>query len=90
MDEKNGMYFIFDKPDYHSFWMKDMRFPIDIIFINDGKIVTIYKNVPIPTSETQLPPIYRPTNPVDHVLEINAGLADKYSFQVGDSVTTSL
>src|SRR3989344_7453771 len=43
-----GMLFPFEKPDYYSFWMKQMKFPIYIIYIKDGTIVTIYKNVSPP------------------------------------------
>src|SRR5258708_9701673 len=37
-----GMLFTFDKPDLYLFWMKNMKFPIDIIFINNNHIVTIH------------------------------------------------
>ena len=47
-----GMLFPFEKPDYYSFWMKQMKFSIDIIYIKDGKIVTIYKNVTPPKKTT--------------------------------------
>src|SRR4030067_3505854 len=40
-----GMLFSFGKQGYYSFWMKDMKFPIDIIYISNDKIVTIYPNV---------------------------------------------
>jgi uncharacterized membrane protein (UPF0127 family) len=76
-----GMLFPFEKADYYAFWMKDMKFPIDIIFIRNNKIVTIFKNVPAPKSNNQSPPIYKPSELSDTVLEINAGLSEKYNFQ---------
>lgn len=79
--QDKGMIFIFDKPGIYSFWMKDMKFPLDIIFINDNKIVTIYKNLPINNLT-----IHSPSENTDKVLEINANLADKYGFSVGDTV----
>lgn len=76
-----GMLFLFGKTDYYSFWMKNMKFPIDIIFIRNNKIVTIFKNAAQPKSNSQRLPIYRPTEFSDTVLEINAGLSEKYRFQ---------
>jgi len=79
-----GMLFVFDKEDYHSFWMKKMKFPVDIIYIRDNQIITILKNVPLPKNESV--PIYKPSSPANRVLEINAGLAEKYKFKEKDRV----
>lgn len=81
-----GMIFLFDKPDFYSFWMKDMKFPIDIIFIGGGKIVTIHKDIKPPASPNENPPIYNSSEPADTVLEINAGLSEKYGFKNGEDV----
>lgn len=81
-----AMVFIFEKPDYYRFWMKDMKFPIDLIFIKDNKITTIYENLPIPKSSKDSLPIYSPSQPIDKTLEINAGLVKKLNFKVGDIV----
>jgi len=86
LPQDRGMLFIFDKPDYYSFWMKNMKFPIDIIFIRDGAIVTIYSNLEHPTPTEQNPPIYQPKSPANMVLEINAGLSSKYGFKEGDKI----
>lgn len=80
-----AMYFPFAKPDYYRFWMKGMRFPIDILFLRNEKIVTIIHSAPMP-DRVDLP-IYQPTTPSDGVLEINAGLSEKYGFKVGNTVT---
>jgi uncharacterized membrane protein (UPF0127 family) len=90
LSDTSGMLFIFDTPDYYSFWMKEMNFPIDIIFINGSKVTTIYKRVPTPSSPSETPPLYKPSFPSDKVLEINAGLSDKYGIKEGDSLTISL
>ena len=57
-------------------------------FINDNKIVTLYKNVPSPLPNTPLNqlPRYKPKEPAAYVLEIHSGLSEKYGFQEGDSV----
>lgn len=83
----NGMYFPFAHSDYYAFWMKDMHFPIDIIFINNGKIVTIFSNVKPEKNYQDF--IYKPTAPSNAVLEINAGLSQKYGFKNGDPVIIS-
>jgi uncharacterized protein len=86
LSANQGMLFKFDKPDYYSFWMKNMKFPIDIIFIKNNKVVTVYSKVKPPTSVTDQLAIYQPLEPADSVLEINAGLADKYGFKKDSTI----
>ena len=80
----SGMIFLFDEPNIYSFWMKDMKFPIDILYINGDRIVTIYKNQKPERSGN--PPVLTPKEEADKVLEINAGLSDKYKFLEGDKI----
>jgi len=85
LPDNKAMYFPFDHEDYYSFWMKGMHFPIDIIFLRNKKIVTIYSSVPTPSQgQTNSFPMYKPKSPADSVLEINAGLSEKYGFKEGD------
>lgn len=86
----HAMYFPFSKPDYYSFWMKGMRFPIDILFIRNNKIISVFNSVPVPMKDSVSLPTYQPRTPADSVLEINAGLSKKYGFKVGDSVQLAL
>lgn len=86
LSENQGMIFLFEKPDYYSFWMKNMKFPIDIIYINNDTIVTIKNNVPLIKTQEN-PTIYSSTQPADKVLEIQAGFSEKYKFKNGDKVT---
>lgn len=86
LQDDHGMYFPFDHADYYSFWMKNMKFPIDIIYINNDQVVTIYHDVQNPTADNQTWQIVKPTEPADGVLEINAGLTKKYNFKPGDPV----
>src|SRR3989344_1246587 len=44
ISENQGMLFVFDTPSYYSFWMKDMKFPIDIIYIDGDEVVTVIDN----------------------------------------------
>lgn len=82
-----GMLFMFDKKDYYPFWMKDMKFPIDIIYIDNDKIVDIINNAPAPKDKNIASlPVYKPKNAANYVLEINAGLSSKNKFSIGDKV----
>ena len=84
LEENNGMLFVFDPEASPTFWMKDMLISIDIIWISDGKVVKIDKNVQI-DSKT-----YNPGQPIDYVLEVNAGFSDKNNIKVGDPATITL
>lgn len=78
----HGMYFQFPAAQYWVFWMKGMRFPIDIVWIQDGKVVDISADVPVDTS---LPlKTYSPVDPADAVLELNAGTAARIGLVRGD------
>jgi uncharacterized membrane protein (UPF0127 family) len=77
-----AMLFRFGRKGNYAFWMKDMRFDLDIIWIADGKIVYLAKDVSHKSPDTIDPP-----SPADNVLEINAGLADRYGFKLGDAVS---
>lgn len=85
LDEGSGMLFIFEKPGVYSFWMPDMRFPIDIIWINGGKIVDISENVSNEFDPAE-PVYYFPSAPIQYVLEVNAGFAKSNGIKVGDAV----
>jgi len=81
-----GMIFLFDKSDFYSFWMKGMRFPIDIIFIKDYRVVTVYQNVSPPKGQKEGLLRYKPKSRADRVLEINSGLSQTYNIKEGDLV----
>ncbi len=81
-----GMLFVYDHKEVFPFWMKNMRFPIDIIWIDDRTIVDISKNVPVSDKPVGELPIYHPIVPVDKVLEVNAGVTDTYNIAIGDKV----
>lgn len=81
---KKGMLFPFDTPGVYEFWMRDMRIGIDIVWIQDGKIVEISRAVPPPAPGAE-PVRVRPSSPVTHVLEVHAGVAT--AWQPGDAIT---
>lgn len=90
LGENEGMIFLFDDKAYPSFWMKGMEFPIDIIFLNEEQVVTIYKNVSPPEDENGELPLYQPTRPANRVLEVPAGFADEHNIEVEDTIELSL
>lgn len=81
-----GMLFLFDRPDTYGFWMKDMKFPIDIIWIAGDTIADLSTDVPIPVQGEKLP-LYSPRIPVDKVLEVPAGFALRHGLKVGMNVS---
>jgi len=79
----NGLLFVFPKSDQYSFWMKDMNFAIDIIWIDEfGEIVHLETNV---RPETY-PQSFKPTGNALYVLEVNAGVVDNSLLKVGDTL----
>lgn len=67
-----GMLFAFPSSSVRCFWMKDMHFPLDMIWLNTHKqIVHIQQNV----SPNTYPEIFCPSTPAEYVLELNAGQA---------------
>lgn len=86
LDQNQGMLFIFPKKSIYSFWMKNTQIPLDMIFINDNKIVYIVKNAPPQAGKNGKLPVYTPSTEGNYVLEINGGLSDKYKFKNGDTV----
>jgi len=80
-----SMLFIFDQPGFYAFWMKGMKFPLDMIFIQGETIVSFAENVAPPANNTE-PKTYAPESSADKVLEINAGLVKKYNIKKGDKV----
>ena len=87
LDTKKGMLFIFEQKGKYSFWMKDTQIPLDIIYIDDNKIVHIVRNAPPQKGSNGQLPIYTPPLNANFVLEINGGLSDKYDFKSGDTVS---
>jgi len=80
-----GMLFLFDGAAPRPFWMKDMLFDLDMLWIRDGNVVEIAKNMPAP-SGVAIPATYRPSEPADMVLEINAGRSDELGIETGTKI----
>jgi uncharacterized membrane protein (UPF0127 family) len=73
LPEDHGMLFVFPTPGLYGFWMKDMHFSLDIIYLdNNFRIISLFKNVATST----YPAVLKPTGPSQYVLEVNAGFSD--------------
>ena len=81
-----GMLFVFEKRIPHSFWMKNMRFPIDIIWLDNQRIVELAENVP-PPQEGESPKVREPRLPSNFVLEIESGQARALGLKVGQMLS---
>jgi len=86
LSQNAGMLFEYETLALPSFWMYEMSFPLDIIWIRDGEIIGIEKNVPVPEDPTNPQEMYRPEKAVTAVLEVNAGWTEANGIKVGDEV----
>lgn len=80
----SGILFIYPNYDIRQIWMKEMRFPIDIIWIKDNQVVGLGENLPIPTSTELL--IYPSPEPINYIIETNAGWTKDKKIKIGDGV----
>jgi uncharacterized membrane protein (UPF0127 family) len=82
---QDGMIFFFYERSILSFWMKEMRFPIDIVWIDGNKVIGIEKHVqiPVPYARVNELKIYNSNDVADIVVELAAGAADKLNIVPG-------
>lgn len=81
-----GMLFVYDQPQAVTFWMKDMKFALDIIYIRDKKIVKIFENVPPPSQTGGVPKVVSSRESANAVLEVNGGFSRKHGIKAGDRI----
>lgn len=88
--EDAGMWFAYLTSNQRSFWMRGMRFPIDIVWVDSSmKVVGVTHDAPVPSPEAAIEdlPLYNPGTPIMYVLEINAGLATDLGIEAGALVS---
>jgi len=85
-----GMLFVFPKAHYPAFWMKNVKFSLDFLFLHNKKVVTVLQQVPFPTSSTSDLPQYKPEEPSDMVIELPAGKISELSIKKGDVLNFTL
>lgn len=82
LNKNSGMLFIFKNPSKQYFWMKDMKFPIDIVWINQNKKIVGFVEDAKPED---YPETYPSPEGVAYVLEIGSGGVKNYNIKIGDT-----
>ncbi len=89
LPQDRGMLFLFERPDFHAIWMKNCKFPIDILWLDeDHKVVHLAEAVPPCTAEPCA--VYQPLRKAVYVVELNAGQARREKAVVGSTVAFTL
>ena len=84
MPRESGMLFVFQNSATHCFWMKDMQFPLDIIWTDKThKVVYIQPEL----APNTYPRTFCPPRPAQYVIELNAGEATRASIHIGETLT---
>jgi uncharacterized protein len=81
-----GMVFVFERLSSQSFWMKDMKFPLDFIWIKGDKVVRLDERVPPPSETAKKPVSLETSQEVEKVIELYAGEIRNSGIQVNDFV----
>lgn len=84
LESKEGLFFIFDKDDYHGIWMKDMNFAIDIIWLDSTMQIVDFKEKVHPST---FPEVFEPNKKARYVLEVPAGFFLKNHLKLYDEMT---
>ncbi len=79
-----GMLFVYNEPIIQNFWMMGMKFPLDFVFIRDGKVIETIENVPKPAGG-KIPKV-QSQHTADQVLEVNASFVKLSGIKAGDEV----
>jgi uncharacterized membrane protein (UPF0127 family) len=83
LDPNTGLLFVFPEAGFHGMWMKDMNFPIDIIWIDEALyVIGIEKNIYPDT----YPKTFRPSKPALYAIETNIHYSDALDIHAGDNV----
>ena len=85
--EDQGMLFDFETSDIYKFWMKDMKFPIDMIWFDEDRRVVYIQEDATPES---YPESFGPNENTKYVLEVVAGFTQKYNIKIGDKLVLQL
>ena len=84
-----GMLFLFEAPDFHGIWMKNCKFPIDILWLDaDRKIVHVQEGAPPCTKEPCA--VYTPLRRASYVVELGSGQARREKAAVGETIAFTL
>lgn len=83
LKDDEGMLFIFETPQAPAFWMKETKFPIDIVWIDEnGLVISVSAGI----SPDSYPQKFAPPRPIKYVLEVPAGFSEKYHLGPGQEM----
>lgn len=83
LSDNNGLLFVYEKEGFPAIWMKNMIFPIDIVWLDSQfRIVHVEKNI----SPNTYPSAFRTDLPAKYVLELNAGFLDLHDIHIGNEL----
>lgn len=85
----HGMLFVFDEPDFHAIWMKNCRFPIDILWLDEERKV-VHLSEAVPPCKADPCPTYQPLRKAAYVVELNAGEARREKAILGAALSFRL
>ncbi len=83
MPDDRGMIFVFDEPAVQCIWMKDMRFSLDIAWLDGEKRITHIEQAVSPDT---YPRQFCPSEPARYVVELNAGEAERAGLKAGQTL----
>lgn len=82
-----AMLFVYGEPRFYGIWMKGMKFPIDILWLDKGhRIISLRERV----KPSSFPDIFKPSEPASYVLEAAADFAEKNNLKIGSEIYFSL
>ena len=84
-----GMIFLFGTSDFHGIWMKNCRFPIDILWLDEERRV-VHVAEAVPPCKAEPCPVYNPMRKASWVIELNAGQARREKAVLGSTVRFDL
>jgi len=84
-----GMLFVYEAPVRPLIWMRGMRFPLDILWIRDGRVVDLVRGAKAP-APGEAPQEFAPREDAQYVLEVPAGFVERQGIAVGDRVEMRL
>jgi uncharacterized membrane protein (UPF0127 family) len=84
-----GMVFVFETADFHAIWMKNCKFPIDIVWLDEERRV-VHVAEGVPPCRAEPCPVYNPMRRASYVVELNAGQARREKAVVGATVRFDL
>lgn len=92
LDNSEGMLFVYAEPAPVSFWMRNTLIPLDLLFMDEAGVIRHIYEGAMPMDETPIPGAAPGDSDIDrsYVLEINAGLVDKYELKVGQTMSSDI